>query len=211
VISVFLVSALPRARRELELTFEQSDIQVVGSSSEIETAAEELSERETDILLVKVDNDLREGLLESIEEMRLTRETAIVFLVEQTSVDFVQRAARSGVKGILASEVDAKSLRSALQAVADGFLVLSPEESAAIQTDAGALREPTEAIEALTTREKEVLQKIANGLANKEIAVRLNISEHTVKFHVASILGKLGASSRTEAVTIGMRRGLILV
>jgi DNA-binding NarL/FixJ family response regulator len=98
-----------------------------------------------------------------------------------------------------------------LQAVADGFLVLSPEESAAIQTDAGALREPTEAIETLTTREKEVLQKIANGLANKEIAVRLNISEHTVKFHVASILGKLGASSRTEAVTIGMRRGLILV
>ena len=64
--------------------------------------------------------------------------------------------------------------------------------------------------EALTPRESEVLQMLASGLGNKEIAAKLAISEHTVKFHVASILGKLGASSRTEAVSLGIRRGLVL-
>ena len=57
--------------------------------------------------------------------------------------------------------------------------------------------------------EREVLQQMAQGLANKQIAARLNISQHTVKFHVASILAKMGAVSRTEAVTLGARRGLI--
>ena len=63
----------------------------------------------------------------------------------------------------------------------------------------------------LTPRELEVLRMMADGAANKEIAWKLAISEHTVKFHVASVMGKLNASSRTEAVTRGLRRGLILM
>ncbi len=75
-----------------------------------------------------------------------------------------------------------------------------------------ALSSPTRELpEPLTPREREVLQMISAGLGNKEIAGRLSISEHTVKFHVASILGKLGASSRTEAVSIGIRHGLVLL
>ncbi|HSB14037.1 MAG TPA: LuxR C-terminal-related transcriptional regulator, partial [Bryobacteraceae bacterium] len=66
-------------------------------------------------------------------------------------------------------------------------------------------------VSALTARELEVLRMMAEGAANKIIAWKLGISEHTVKFHVASILAKLGASSRTEAVTIGIRKGLILL
>ena len=65
--------------------------------------------------------------------------------------------------------------------------------------------------QALTPREIEVLGMLAEGLGNKEIAWRLQISEHTVKFHVASILSKLDASSRTEAVTVGFRQGLIML
>jgi two-component system, NarL family, response regulator YdfI len=65
--------------------------------------------------------------------------------------------------------------------------------------------------EELTPREIKVLQMLANGWANKEIAARLSISEHTVKFHVASIVGKLGAASRTEAVALGIRRGIVLL
>jgi DNA-binding CsgD family transcriptional regulator len=64
---------------------------------------------------------------------------------------------------------------------------------------------------ALTARELDVLRLVAEGDANKEIAWKLGISEHTAKFHVASILGKLSAGSRTEAVTIGIRRGLVLI
>jgi DNA-binding NarL/FixJ family response regulator len=68
-----------------------------------------------------------------------------------------------------------------------------------------------ELAEPLTNRERQVLQMLASGLGNKEIAARLVISEHTVKFHVASILGKFAAGSRTEAVSIGIRRGLVLL
>ncbi len=66
-------------------------------------------------------------------------------------------------------------------------------------------------LEELTRREVEVLGMVAAGLANREIASRLGVSEHTIKFHISSILGKLGASSRTEAVTCGIKRGLILL
>jgi DNA-binding CsgD family transcriptional regulator len=68
-----------------------------------------------------------------------------------------------------------------------------------------------ENVEALTPREHEVLQMLTSGLLNKQIAARLKISEHTAKFHVASILGKLGAGTRAEAVAIGVRRGLVLL
>ena len=63
--------------------------------------------------------------------------------------------------------------------------------------------------EEITSRETDVLRMLAQGLVNKDIAARLGISEHTVKFHISSILDKLGASTRTEAVTLGIRRGLI--
>ena len=63
--------------------------------------------------------------------------------------------------------------------------------------------------EEITSRETDVLRMLAEGLVNKDIAARLGISEHTVKFHISSILDKLGASTRTEAVTLGIRRGLI--
>ena len=71
------------------------------------------------------------------------------------------------------------------------------------------LREPEKLVEPLTPREHEVLVLAADGLRNREIARRLGISEHTVKFHLAAVFGKLGASSRTQAVRQGLRLGLI--
>jgi len=102
----------------------------------------------------------------------------------------------------------------ALQAAAAGLFVLHPSDvTAALPTStaAPAAQPLTELPEPLTRREREVLQMLAAGLGNKEIAARLNISDHTAKFHVASILGKLGAATRTEAVTLGIRHGLILL
>jgi DNA-binding NarL/FixJ family response regulator len=93
-----------------------------------------------------------------------------------------------------------------------GLIVMHPGEVDAMFPAAPPASQPlAELTEPLTPRESEVLQMLASGLANKEIAARLAISEHTVKFHVASILGKLGAGSRTEAVSLGIRRGLILL
>ena len=71
--------------------------------------------------------------------------------------------------------------------------------------------ESDDALQEITPREIEILRMLARGLMNKEIAAELAISEHTVKFHISSILDKLGAATRTEAVTLGIRRGLILI
>jgi DNA-binding NarL/FixJ family response regulator len=116
------------------------------------------------------------------------------------------------VRGILPANVGPELLVAALAAVGQGLVVLHPERIVGARTSQVAdTEEATEMLEALTSREKEVLRMLSEGLGNKQIAARLKISEHTAKFHVASIFGKLGVSSRAEAVAIGMRRGLILL
>ncbi len=113
---------------------------------------------------------------------------------------------------MLPSGLAADQLAAALHAVASGLVVLHPTEvQAAFPLAAPASQPLAELAEPLTRREREVLQMLAGGLANKEIAARLQISDHTAKFHVAAILGKLGAATRTEAVALGIRRGLVLL
>ncbi|HYR85759.1 MAG TPA: response regulator transcription factor [Terriglobia bacterium] len=108
--------------------------------------------------------------------------------------------ARTG--GMLQAEASSEQIIHAIRSVASGLMIfdsaLMPRRS-----------EDETLLEPLTARETEVLRLLADGLGNKEIAVQLNISEHTIKFHIRSILGKLGASSRTEAVSRGLRSGLI--
>src|SRR5260370_206371 len=100
----------------------------------------------------------------------------------------------------------------AVEGAAAGLVVVHPSGVNVLVPAPAALTSPARELpEPLTPREREVLQMISAGLGNKEIAGRLSISEHTVKFHVASILGKLGASTRTEAVSIGIRHALVLL
>nr|WP_242043558.1 response regulator transcription factor [Leptolyngbya sp. FACHB-671] len=101
-----------------------------------------------------------------------------------------------------------------VEAIAAGLVVLHPDVSDVLLQELPESNEPvhSEDLDApLTPREVEVLQLLATGLGNKAIARQLNISEHTVKFHISSIFSKLNASSRTEAVTLGMRQGLIFI
>jgi two-component system nitrate/nitrite response regulator NarL len=115
----------------------------------------------------------------------------------------------AGARGMVLRDIAADALVAALQAAAAGLVVLDPALAGAIplvqaQQD-GVL------VEELTPRELEVLQLLAEGLSNRAIGVRLAISEHTVKFHVNAILGKLGAQSRTDAVVRATRLGLIIL
>ena len=115
----------------------------------------------------------------------------------------------------LGPEVDGPSLAAAVRAVAAGLTVLDPAAIAAAGIHAhglpGRARPDVAAGEPLTARERQVLELVAAGLPNKAIARELGISEHTAKFHVGSLLTKLGAASRTEAVTLATRRGLLAV
>ena len=109
----------------------------------------------------------------------------------------------------LPSDVDAAALAAAVRAAAAGLIVLDPTVAGA--TGVHTHSRVSEGGETLTAREQEVLLLVAEGLPNKAIARELGISEHTAKFHVGSLLGKLGAASRTEAVTLATRRGILPV
>ena len=114
---------------------------------------------------------------------------------------------RSGVQAVLPHQATAAQIVSAVEAVAAGLIVLQPEDLDALNTNPRTER----TTEPLTPRELEVLSMLAEGQSNKSIAHALGISEHTVKFHVTSIMAKLDAGSRTEAVTLGIRQGLIML
>ncbi len=109
-------------------------------------------------------------------------------------------------RGILRRDASAAKIVTALQSIAQGLTVIEPDFLVQV-APARMLDEPP--AEELTPREMQVLQLLARGLANKTIAQELGISEHTVKFHVNAILGKLGAQSRTDAVVRAMRLGLV--
>lgn len=114
----------------------------------------------------------------------------------------------AGPRGLLPRDVDGPGLRSALVAVARGLAVFAPDLSPTISPSPGGEKLEPPSSE-LTPRELDVIHLMAEGVSNKTIAYRLNISDHTVKFHVNSILAKLGAGSRTEAVIRATRMGVI--
>jgi two-component system, NarL family, response regulator YdfI len=133
----------------------------------------------------------------------------IVLLADDLMRAELRRELHSGVRAVLPQDANDAELAAAIEAVAAGLVVLSPADMDALLPQAPeASGDPAEP---LTTRESEVLALLSQGAANRDIARRLGISEHTVKFHVSSVLAKLGAATRTEAVARGMREGLIII
>jgi two-component system, NarL family, response regulator YdfI len=144
---------------------------------------------------------------------------AIILLMEVGGAREISRLLKAGVHAILSRESDADDIVAAIYAACRGQVLLSSE---AAERLAAVFRDPEEdpekdpeeesaVVEEMTPREIEILGLLAEGLANKEVAMRLRISEHTIKFHISSILEKMGAATRTEAVTLGIRRGLIAI
>lgn len=116
--------------------------------------------------------------------------------------------------GLLPEDASPNEIIGAVHALAQGLIVVHPSFANRIITSSGTLLdanrlEPLD--EPLTAREREVLQWLGQGLSNRQIAVRLDISEHTVKFHVSAIYAKLGVASRAEAVRVAARRGLLIL
>jgi DNA-binding NarL/FixJ family response regulator len=138
---------------------------------------------------------------------------AFVMLMEPARRSDVLRALQSGVRAVIARDAHPSEITAALHAAHDGLAVFSPEILDMLLPASAELAGEGELPpgEPLSERESMVLALMAEGAGNREIAARLSISENTVKFHVSSILNKLGAATRTEAVTRGYREGLILI
>jgi DNA-binding NarL/FixJ family response regulator len=144
--------------------------------------------------------------------------TGSVALIDDPDPAWVRSALRASAHAIIARDANTEDMQMALQAAEAGFVLLHPTSVHGLLQN-NAMTEMNDLsgedlanqamVEDLTAREFEVLRLVSMGLGNKEIAARLAISEHTAKFHISSILSKLHAASRTEAVSLGIRRGLI--
>ena len=217
MISVFIVASSPLARSGLNNLLASRSVAIAGSVANLDDLDHRLDDVPADVILADSTGEPLESFLNSFVASGLASDFNIVVLVEPASLAASFAALRQGVRAVLPNDVSPEQLVAALQAAASGLLVLHPAQVAAQVTANGFAsaparsRELNELAEPLTPRESEVLQMLAGGLVNKEIAAKLAISEHTVKFHVASIFGKLGAATRTEAVSVGIRRGLVLL
>jgi two-component system, NarL family, response regulator YdfI len=210
MINVLVKASSPIAKAGLEsLLRPYSDLRLVEDLSK--HAREVESEFPADVLLVEADTLSDPGAREALDWAGAG--AAAVLLIRNPAAEPVAEALRAGLKAVLPSDLDGSEIRAAIEAAALGLTVL---ESTSLDLVLRAPSRPVKGtsgtlVEPLTERELEVLELVAAGLGNKEVAARLEISEHTVKFHVASIMGKLGAGSRTEAVTLGIRHGLIMI
>jgi DNA-binding NarL/FixJ family response regulator len=212
VIRVFIVGSSPLASAVVQSLLHSRSVDVVGSSSSIDSLASQWLEVEADVILVETSAEQFKSVIDSVSASDLSSEAAVVIVLDHFQNGWFAEAMQAGVRAVLPNTLSPEQLVTALEAAAVGLMVMHPAEVIAVAPAAQpASHQVTELAETLTPREHEVIQMLASGLANKEIAARLSISEHTVKFHVASILGKLSAASRTEAVAIGIRRGLVLV
>lgn len=192
-------SAVVRAGLEA-LAASSPELQVVGSLPDL-AGAEDLR---PDVILSAMPWD----------ETAPTRDggtAAIVLVAGDTQPAWTLEALRHGVRAVLSHDASQSEILAAVEAAANDLAVVDPRELDGLLSTTAPARAHSAGASALTARELEVLRMMADGAANKIIAWKLGVSEHTVKFHVASILAKLGASSRTEAVTTGIRQGLVLL
>jgi two-component system, NarL family, response regulator YdfI len=180
------------------------DFQLAGSFGSIASLASFSHGTELDVIVIDSD-----AILDLLQEPM--SDAAIVLLTAVSDARSISRLLRNRFRAILSRDSDPDDIISAILAAHDGLVLLSAPaaESLAAVYDDRALEVETGLSEEITSRETDVLRMVAEGLVNKDIATRLGISEHTVKFHISSILDKLGASTRTEAVALGIRRGLI--
>ena len=202
MIRVLAVDHHPLLREGIAaLIGNQSDMQLVAEASNGREALEQFRKHHPDVTLM--DLQMREvSGIDAISAIRSEFPDARIIVLTTHAGDFqVSRALKAGARGYLLKGMLRKELLETIRAVYGGHKHLSAEVAAEIAehvTD-----------DVLTPREIDVLRLIAGGYANKQIAGKLSLTEETVKSHIKNILAKLGASDRTHAVTIALKRGII--
>jgi two-component system, NarL family, response regulator LiaR len=182
------------------------ELEIIGEARDGAEALQLALQYSPDVVLMDLVMPGMDGISATAAIRRETPNTEVVALTSVLDDHSVVDAVRAGAIGYLLKDTDAQELRRAIKAAAAGQVQLSPQAAARLLLE---VRTPEKIREPLTVRETEVLQLLAAGKANKEIAQALNISEQTVKTHVSHILDKLGVPSRTQAALYAMRAGLI--
>lgn len=218
---ILVVAASPWVRAGIEaLLRAEPEFQVLAPVSApptpagLQTLVEEAETLRPELLLI----DIETIATETMPALAVLAQTDIAVVVlfpigsSHPSAAWIAEGLRCGLRALLPRDIAPAALIPTLQAAAHGLSIVSAEEIPMLMT-APAAHEPAiapaAAEEPLTARERQILRRLAGGDGNKQIAAALGISEHTVKFHVTSMMGKLHAGTRTEAVATAIRKGLI--
>jgi DNA-binding NarL/FixJ family response regulator len=187
----------------------QPDIEVVGEAANGLEALHLVEQLQPDVMLM----DLVMPEMDGLEALKIIRtrhpEIEILVLTNYVDNDKVYRAIQLGATGYLMKDTNPQELARAIRAAVRGEVYLHPEAARRLANVLRSQESPEPSVDVLTEREIEVLQLVARGLSNQEIADDLSISLKTVKSHVSSILSKLGLSSRVHAALYALRRGII--
>ncbi len=228
---MFIIAASDVARAGLEsLIAREPDFTIVGSGADLsDLESQGVEGASPDIVIVDAERLGEETLAAMralVEGMYEGRDAPGLVVIGAERGEWLSEALRAGVvRGTLRRAASSGEIIAAVLAVSSGLIAVDAETFSAFLSPAGStldelpdaesyderLTTAGQEVDALTPREREVLEMLAEGLSNKEIASRMKISEHTVKFHTAQIFAKLGVSTRTEAVVQGIRRGLIMM
>lgn len=208
MITVLVAASTRSARARLEgLVAAARALRLVSGAPGV-PLAQQVEDTRPDVLLVELERGSLDTLLR--DHRGIPRGPGIVLLTDDAR-GRLGDAFRSGVRAVLPRAARPAEVIGAIEAVAAGLLVLYPDDVEALGSRSAPAGHPRPAPggHPVTPRELEILGMLADGLGNRTIAGRLGISEHTVKFHIAAIFTKLGVATRAEAVTAGIRRGLI--
>jgi two-component system, NarL family, response regulator YdfI len=197
-------------RQGLRLILEtQAGFELVGEAADGAEAVRLCAELQPDVVLMDLRMPGMDGLA-AIERLRSEQPgIAVVILTTFNEDDLMMRGLRLGAKGYLLKDTDRETLFNTIRAASRGETLLRPEIMARVLLKTGGAGATASAQSGLTGRELEVLKAVARGERSKEIAVRLGISERTVKAHLASIYNRLGVDSRAAAIAVASKRGLI--
>lgn len=183
---------------------DEAEVEIAGEAADGQQAVDQFGQIQPDVVLM----DLQMPLVDGAEATRRIREQApeahILVLTTYATDEFIFKALRAGAQGYVLKDASADELLAAIRAVYHGQTWLAPAVAARLVAGVSA-----GAPEPLTPRELEVLALMGKGASNNEIAATLDITPRTAKVHVQNILGKLGATNRTEAVSIAVRQKLL--
>jgi DNA-binding NarL/FixJ family response regulator len=219
VTRILLADDHPIVREGLHAVLEtQTDFEVIAECASGDEAFRLSSTLHPDILLLDLEMPIMDGV-ETIRRVRqLPRAPRIIVFTAFDNDERIIHAIQAGADGYLLKGAPREEIFNAIRITMQGGSLLQPVVASKLLRHVGQQQlsgippravAPMPSMESLTERELEVLRLLAQGMPNKEIAAHLVISERTAKFHVSSIMGKLGATNRTEAVSLAAQRGLI--
>ena len=202
-------------RRGLEMVLgQEDDIEIVGEASDGAEAIRRTEELLPDVVLMDIRMPRRSGIEACTAIKEIVPSTKIVILTISDEESDLYEAVRAGANGYLLKDVPGEEIADGIRAVAGGQSLISPSMASKLLSEFAAMikkneERPQMPVPRLTDRELQVLKLVARGMANKEIAVELFISENTVKNHVRNILEKLQLHSRMEAVVYAVRERIL--